>query len=250
MKKTHYIPEKLICYQTKTHIVVCPGEMVSTVEFTTHFIEQIASISIQENNFFSLALSGGSTPRPLYRRLFISPAIQWNQTHIFWSDERAVPPESALSNYRMACEEGITALTATHSPYIHRMKAEHDIDQNAHNYAATINKSLKGHPLDCILLGIGNDGHTASLFPNSSSLSSNEQIIATQKPDDGSERMTMTLPLINAAKNKIFFVLGEGKNDILKSLTNPKSNFPYLSVGSEDAPAIIIADSTAIGSTF
>lgn len=242
------LPESLIKYKSDRHILVSPGEMVATIEFTTHLIEKIA----QKKSSFSIALSGGSTPRPLYRRLFISTLIPWNHTHIFWSDERAVAPESAHSNYRMACEEGLTALTSTHSPQIHRMQAEKESDTTANSYAQLIERSLKNDPIDCVLLGIGSDGHTASLFPQSPALDSKDSVVMTTKPDDQTARMSLTMPLINASPHKIFFVLGEGKQDILKSLKEDtdKANYPFLSVGTPEEPALIIADTAAIGTAF
>lgn len=164
---------------------------------------------------FGVALSGGSTPRPLYERLAAPPyrdQVSWPQVHLFWGDERCVPPDHAESNYRMACE---TLLDHVEIPAenIHRVRGELDPARAAQEYRSELERVLGASPgFDLILLGMGDDGHTASLFPGSPALQENERAaVAVYAPHLDSWRVTLTLPVLNRARHVLFLVSGADK---------------------------------------
>ena len=182
--------------------------------------------SIAKDGNFSVALSGGSTPRDLYR-LLASPEfraqVDWPRLHLFWGDERAVPPESSESNYGMARRELLLRVPIPPSN-VHRMEAEDpNIGRAAHNYEATLRQFLplddRGFPrFHLILLGLGPDGHTASLFPGSKLLRETSWVSTPLVPKLGTRRMTLTLPVLEAARRVVFLVAGAEKAFILREV--------------------------------
>lgn len=175
---------------------------------------------------FTVALSGGSTPRGLYVLLGEDPslkeAVPWEQIRFFWSDERCVPPDHADSNYRMASEALLSKVPVPPSNIFRIRGEDTDPSAAAAEYEETLGKVLSPDLLeapsfDLILLGMGTDGHTASLFPNSSALSErNHLVVAAWVERLKTSRITFTLPLINAARHIIFLVSGEGKAETLQ----------------------------------
>jgi 6-phosphogluconolactonase len=165
---------------------------------------------------FTLALSGGSTPKALYELLATeekSARIPWEQAHIFWSDERCVPPTDPQSNYRMA-DEALLSRVKIPDEHIHRMRGEDEPASAAEAYAAELEKQFgAGDPrLSLILLGMGEDGHTASLFPRTHALAdASHTVVANYVEQLASHRLTMTLRTLNAAATVIFLVSGEAK---------------------------------------
>ena len=181
--------------------------------------------AIEARGSFSLALSGGSTPRALYQKL-ASPEwkdqIQWNKCDIVWGDDRAVAPDDALSNYRMAKEALLDHVDAR----VHPIQTDAaDLDEAASDYEAVL-RGLGGR-LDVVLLGLGDDGHTASLFPGSPQLQVKGKWV-TATPVASLEphvrRVTLTFECINAARHAWFLVTGAGKaarvHDVLRGPTN------------------------------
>ncbi|MCW5767316.1 MAG: 6-phosphogluconolactonase [Phycisphaeraceae bacterium] len=174
---------------------------------------------------FHLALSGGSTPEPFYRRLMYDPACRefpWKRTHLWIVDERRVPFEDDRSNYKMI-RETIVVHSDIPAEQVHPMRAtEPDADEV---YERALREVLewreKGHDrLDYVLLGMGTDGHTASLFPNSPALDARDRLIAinagpTVTPPD---RVTMTFPLLNASRFIGVMVTGSGKRATLTKI--------------------------------
>lgn len=154
-----------------------------------------------------IALAGGSTPRAVYRRWAEAAATAWDRLEFFFGDERCVDPTDPASNYRMA-REALFDLVSISPQQIHRMPAEHrDRDAAAAQYAARLPPRL-----DLIILGIGEDGHTASLFPGSSAL--NEQrrlVLAVKAPKAPYDRLTITPPVLRAAREKIVLAGGTQK---------------------------------------
>lgn len=188
------------------------------------FIAEQARIAIAERGQFNIALSGGSTPRETYQRLAQAPdcsEIHWAQTHVFWSDERCVPLENPPSNYSSA-NEALLKHVPIPPENIHRLQGELPPLEGA----AQANRELFTHfggtaipNFDLILLGLGEDGHTASLFPDSEALkASNELVAANYVAKLDTWRLTYTYPLINAARQILFMVSGESKAEVVKKV--------------------------------
>ncbi len=184
-----------------------------------------ATQAIRARGRFVVALSGGSTPRRMFARLAEPPLrdeIDWSRVHVFWGDERAVPPDHPDSNYRMASET-LLARVPVPAEQIHRMTADApDLDAAALEYerllARAVGVDQDGPPprFDWILLGMGADGHTASLFPDTQALVVDERwVVANPVPKLGADRMTFTAGLINAARAVTFLVAGDDKAAVL-----------------------------------
>jgi 6-phosphogluconolactonase len=169
---------------------------------------------------FTLALSGGSTPKALYELLATeekSARVSWERTHVFWSDERCVPPDDAQSNYRMA-HEALLSRVPVPAGHVHRMRGEDEPQAAAAAYAAELEKEFgAGEPrLSLILLGMGEDGHTASLFPHTAALKDTAHTVAANYVEKlGSHRLTLTLRTLNAAATVLFLVCGAAKAEAL-----------------------------------
>ncbi len=177
---------------------------------------------------FTVALSGGSTPRAMFERLAAAPfrdEVEWRKIQWFWGDERSVPAEHPDSNYRMAAESLLSRVDVDWTK-VHRMRGEADplsdaADEYQRTLAQVCNAPLNGPPpsLDLVLLGMGNDGHTASLFPNTAAL--NEQgrwVVANEVPQQLTRRLTLTYPTLNAAGCVMFLAAGAGKARILREV--------------------------------
>jgi 6-phosphogluconolactonase len=180
---------------------------------------------------FSVALSGGSTPRRLYELLGspeVAPKISWGKVHLFQVDERCVPPDHPSSNYRMICES-LRVPAGVPAQSIHRIQGELGSENAASEYVKDLENSFSAHPpefprLDLVLLGMGADGHVASLFPGSRNLSERTRWMVPSEPGpEGLERVTMTLPVLNAAAHIIYLVTGIEKSDTLARVLNPQS---------------------------
>lgn len=178
----------------------------SFVNGSADFIAGVAAIAIAERGRFTLALSGGGTPKPIYARLAMADyrnRIDWEKVHIFFGDERSVPPEDARSNYRMVREAWLD-----HSPIppenIHRIHGEDDPVREALRYEqdiARLYRSARFPAIDLILLGMGDNGHTASLFPGTAALRESARWVVAQSVEVmTTRRVTFTAPLINAAR--------------------------------------------------
>ncbi len=183
---------------------------------------------------FSLALSGGSTPGVVYTLLAQEPyrgQIPWEQIHLFWGDERCVPPEDPASNFRLAQESFID-----HVPIppgnIHRVRTELEPKAAARDYEKAVQEFFCGPQsrFDLVLLGMGDDGHTASLFPNSTTLREDKRLVVAVTAyyeDRPADRVTLTLPAINSARQALFLVTGHAKAEIVHTvLEGPPGRFP------------------------
>ena len=197
--------------------------------FATYFSELVSS-SVNDRGRFSVALSGGSTPKAAFQRLAMEPfasTIPWQSIYFFWGDERCVPPDNSQSNYRMAMEALLSRVDVS-SQNIFRIEGElSDPTESARRYSEIVDRLLDrnsdngeestGPRFDLILLGLGEDGHTASLFPGTAALdSSDEIVVANYVPKLDSTRITFTLATINNARNVTFLVSGDSKASILK----------------------------------
>lgn len=185
--------------------------------------------ALPEGERFTLALSGGSTPRPLHRALAAKyrDVIAWDRVHLFWGDDRFVPPDDEKSNYRMARE---TLLDHVPIPEenVHRMPTDVGTPEEA---AAAYEQELKAFfggdgppPFDLMIMGMGPDGHTASLFPGSAALRERERwVVGVEAPQHIGPhvpRITLTLPVINHSKRLFYLVAGENKHEPLRAILN------------------------------
>jgi 6-phosphogluconolactonase len=190
-----------------------------------------AAEAISSRGLFTLALAGGSTPRAAYSRLATHDSrlsLDWQRTHVFWGDERCVPPDDPRSNYRMA-KEALLDRVPIPPPQIHRIRGEDDPGKAAAEYEEVLRSLLGCHPfdrlragsersegmtngLDLVLLGLGEDGHTASLFPGQAAVHETERwVMAVPAPDGKLWRVTLTPAVLNAARNVTFVVSGANK---------------------------------------
>lgn len=188
------------------------------------------SLRDQRGNF-GLALAGGSTPRIIYQQwATIRDESLWNSVLFFWGDERCVPPDSEDSNYKMARDSFLSQIKITENQ-IHRIHGEENPEVEAKRYAEEITAHLPTAnnlpQFDWILLGVGSDGHTASLFPNSQALEVQNSICAiAQHPQSGQKRISVTLPIINNAKKVTFLVTGQEKAEIVREILKNEDNSP------------------------
>ncbi len=215
---------RLVPVEIRPGVVVCGDAAGVAREAAARFV-QLSRQFVTNEGFFSVALAGGKTPRELYRVLASDefwPQADWGKVHLFWGDERAVPPDHPDSNYGMVCRE-LLARVPIPPENIHRMEAERpDAEQAAGEYEAVLRRYLQtdsqGFPrFHLILLGMGADGHTASLFAGSPALAEMSRWVSAQFVEKlGSRRMTLTLPVLNAADNVIFLVTGAEKAETLE----------------------------------
>jgi len=193
-------------------------DMNALADAAAEFFIAQAQAAIQARGQFAAALSGGSTPRAVYQRLAEAP-LAWKNIHLFWGDERCVPPDHPDSNYRMTAE---SLLTRVHIPpeNVHRIQGELSPELAAARYEQELRAFFGNAPrFDLILLGLGDDGHTASLFPESPALHERTRWAAAAAhetpPPPLVPRVTLTLPVINAARQIVFLVSGAGKAERL-----------------------------------
>ncbi|HEX3371921.1 MAG TPA: 6-phosphogluconolactonase [Candidatus Acidoferrales bacterium] len=192
--------------------------------------------SIAKDGQFMVALSGGTTPRLMFEFLAsdqFRAQVDWAKVHVFWGDERAVPPANAESNYGMARRELLIRVPIPEGN-VHRMEAEKaSIGRAAHEYEETLRKHLplddRGFPqFHLIFLGMGNDGHTASLFPGPRVTRQTSRWVSTPTVTKlNMRRMTLTLPVLDAAMRVVFLVVGAEKAQMLHEVLEEKHDPPY-----------------------
>jgi 6-phosphogluconolactonase len=194
------------------------------------FVEA-AEHAIADHARFVVALSGGSTPQPTFELLAREPLasrVNWSRVHIVWGDERCVPPTSAESNYRMA-REALLDHVPIPPENVHRMHGEDDPERAAASYEATLRTLFRtpssspsfepGRNIDLALLGLGDNGHTASIFPGSAIVDERSRWIRSEYvPAVSMWRITMTAPLLNAATGILFLVTGGEKASVLRQV--------------------------------
>ena len=184
-----------------------------------HIAAELAAIS-HRSGVQHIALSGGSTPKQLYR-LLASDAwrerVNWANLHLWWGDERCVPPQDPESNYGEA-ERLLLAHVPVPAAHIHRVRGEADPTAECARYAADIAAHIPDSRYDWIILGIGDDGHTASLFPGATDYASGENVAIAHHPQSGQTRLTLTAPLIMRGKRLSYLATGSGKASILSQI--------------------------------
>ena len=180
-----------------------------------------AGEAIEDRGRFAVVLAGGSTPKTMYGILARDYAdlIDWSSVHVFFGDERTVPPDHEDSNYRMA-REALLGYVRVGS--VHRIRCELQPDEAASAYEEELREFFGEEEIprfDLILLGIGSDGHTASLFPETPALEVTDRwVVANPVPKLDTTRITLTVPVINAARSVVFLVAGEDKAEALKEI--------------------------------
>jgi 6-phosphogluconolactonase len=173
-----------------------------------------------------IALSGGSTPIRLHELLVAAEGIDWSRVHVYWGDERMVPPDDEDSNFRMA-KETLLDHVGIPSVQIHRMRGELDPGEAAEEYERTLGETFGvDHPdvprFDLVILGVGADGHTGSLFPGTTAVDEQERwVAATYVPQMQMWRVTLTYPVFNAARTTLALVSGESKAEAIRRIFDP-----------------------------
>lgn len=197
-----------------------------------NFIVDFAHKALADRNEFRIALSGGNTPRPVYGEIArIARDLPWERILITFGDERCVPPDDVQSNYRMA-REHLFQPAGVPEKSILRMRGEIDPQIAAQEYQENIDliATQRGEPIyrhDLILLGLGDDGHTASLFPETAALGeTTRRVVANFVPKLNARRLTFTFPLINHAR-QVCFLVGTGKKaDLIERVLDGDSQYP------------------------
>lgn len=222
-----------------------------------HFVVAAAACAV-EGRIFSVALSGGKTPQT-FLRLLASPEfssrIPWGITHIFQVDERCVPPDDPQSNYGMIREALLARVPGVEARF-HRMKAEQrDLDAASADYAEEIERTLvpaagQAPRFSMIFLGMGPDGHTASLFPGSTAVAERKRWVCPNYVEKlRAHRLTLTYPVLNAACEVVFVVSGPDKSYALREvLEGPRDveRYPAQGVYLEEGKTTWLVDDAAV----
>lgn len=196
---------------------------------------QVANESLHQSERFSVALAGGKTPRRVYELLADEPfknLIDWSRVHLFFGDERCVPRDHPESNYGMVKAALISKIPIP-IQNVHRIPGEGDPKQSAEAYELELRRFFSEHEwprFDLVLLGMGEDGHTASLFPNSAALSETIRWVVATRNDGGQDRITLTIPALNRARSVMFLVTGKAKAQRLREVLRPEPSSPELPV--------------------
>jgi 6-phosphogluconolactonase len=197
------------------------------------FFSSLAHQAITSQGRFAVALSGGSTPRRLYELLGSAPyqnTINWRHVHLFWADERCVPPDHRDSNYALLRDTLLVHIPLAESN-IHRVQGEAEPDVAAWKYEQDIKVFFGADTIpafDLVMLGVGEDGHTASLFPGSTAIHEAERLVVPvylEKPKVG--RVTLTLPIINHASQVLFLAAGRAKARVLRNILYEENSGRY-----------------------
>lgn len=200
------------------------------VEDAVNVIAECAQAAIEQRGLFRLGLSGGNTPKKIYAEL-AKIELPWGRVQISFGDERCVPPDDEQSNYKMARESLLDAV-AIPAANVFRVRGELEPAKAAAEYERVLAEAAgaSGEPLylhDLLLLGMGPDGHTASLFPETAALNETEhQVVANFVPKLSAHRVTFTFPFINASRHVCFLVEGADKAPVVEQILRGGSGFP------------------------
>lgn len=205
-------------------IVEILPDLKSLIDRSLKIVLEKIEEAVERQGFCTIALAGGSTPKPLYEAIATS-SLPWEKIHVFWGDERYVPPTHPDSNQKMAREAWLNRVdipeqnihpmpTGSGNPQVDAERHETEL----HEFFQT--SAGKFPAFDIVLLGIGDDGHTASLFPHTEALQVNDRAV-TVGNKDGQPRITFSVPLINHSRNVIFLVAGANKQTALTQIFSP-----------------------------
>ncbi|MDX1364463.1 MAG: 6-phosphogluconolactonase [Arenibacter latericius] len=210
----------------------------SKAEVAKRFSEYLEE-QIKNNTVMHIALSGGSTPKGVFDYMSEnSKGIDWSKVHLYWGDERCVAPTDAESNYKMTVDHLLSKIDIPEEN-IHRVLGEANPQDEAVRYSEVLDAQLPKvnniPQFDLVILGMGDDGHTASIFPHEIELwDSKENCEVAIHPDSGQRRITITGKIINNAKTVAFLVTGEGKAEKVKTFIGKESGY-------EKYPASLVA---------
>lgn len=230
--------------------LILSGNKEATIDFAAaHFIK-CAEEAIADHGFFAVALSGGSTPKLIYKQLAskYKNHLPWEKVWLFWSDERAVLPDDPESNAHMALVEGGLKDLPILKENIFRMEAESkDLESAAQRYEKLIREKISS--FDLMMLGMGEDGHTASLFPHTEALHMVGRWVAPNfVPQKNTWRMTLTFECINRSKHTVLYLLGAGKAEMVEKVlfsSYMPDDLPSQRVGTISHPATYLLDDEA-----
>lgn len=207
--------------------------------------------SLAQRGEANLVLSGGSTPKTVFNEISREPTVlPWDKVYVFWSDERCVPPDHPESNYGMA-KANLLDKVPIPAQNVFRMLGEIDPEAAARDYEETISAHFykRERRFDLILLGLGDDGHTASLFPNTPALNEVDRwVVSNPHPYTDSTRLTLTYPALNVSRKIIFLITGHNKSQVVKEvIQEPQLPPPHPAklVTGSDSPPVWILDSEA-----
>ncbi|ADV68019.1 6-phosphogluconolactonase [Deinococcus maricopensis] len=203
--------------------VVSPTPL-DTAQTAARAFAQVARDAVTARGAFYVALAGGSTPKLMYRALR-DQTIPWAALHVYFSDERSVGPDSPDSNYKLAYDE-LLAHVPIPAEQVHRLQGEVRPVQDA----ARAYEALLPAQFDVVLLGMGDDGHTASLFPGTAALHATGRVTANHVPKLDTDRLTFTFPEINAARERWLLVTGANKANILREVKDGLEAHPVAQV--------------------
>ncbi len=239
----------------RKELVVCSDAEELNRRTAEQFV-RLATESVEATGRFTVALSGGSTPKALYSLLagqIFQPLVPWSSVYFFWGDERCVPPDHPESNYGMA---RVTMLEKVPVPTenVYRVPTE---EGNAQRVAAAYERILRTFfvlnegqqpRFDLILLGMGEDGHTASLFPGTAALQETGTVTANDIQKSGTHRITLTIPAINQAAHIVFMVSGPSKTSVLQEVLEGQyqpTRLPSQSIQPVEGKLIFLLDRAA-----
>jgi 6-phosphogluconolactonase len=215
-------------------------------------VRDFLKIAKETKHPLTIALSGGSTPKGFYHALTTSQEaalLDWTRFTFFWSDERAFPPDHPESNFHM-CMEFFKKEPFCRASFFRMPADEKDLEQAAASYEKLVLSSCFEGRFDIVYLGMGDDGHTASLFPDTAALDEQKRlVVANYVPAKKSWRMTFTFACINQARHIVVLVLGASKKEPLKKALQPQSTLPIWRVGTAKTPALFITDYDAYESS-
>jgi 6-phosphogluconolactonase len=231
-----------------------PSSEEACAAVADRFVE-LAADAIEQRGVFRVALSGGGTPKTVYPKI-LEPhrrgRVDWSRVEFFWGDERSVPPDHPESNFGVAYGLLISQLPGVRPDRVHRMPAEaSDLDAAALSYESELRLAFRARgdappAFDLVWLGMGPDGHTASLFPGSTAVDETERwVVGTWAPQPQTWRMTLTFPVLQAARAVIFAVEGANKADAVAAVRAGGSDLPAARVAGDHVEWIL--DAAAAG---
>jgi 6-phosphogluconolactonase len=230
-----------------TRLTSCPDADSVAERAAAHLVRVIAT-AIEQRGVAHLALSGGTTPGRTFEQL-AREQIDWEKVELWFADERCVPPDDAESNYRLA-DEKLLQPAAVAPDRVHRMHGELGPREGASRYASELAAALGPAPpvLDVAVLGIGPDGHVASLFPGAPSLAAPDGVACLgieDSPKPPPKRITLTLPVLRAARDCLLLATGAGKSDAISAMLGEPSRHVPASLLRRERLNVIVDDAAA-----